>query len=110
MRHLLPRSGLFSALALGLALLTPGVVRADPPVVVVHVAGSTAGVTVTLTDGSGQAHSCSTDDTGSCELTGVVAGRATVTAQSGGSPSPSRSVYIPADPPDGKVSLIVPRP
>ncbi len=89
------------------ALVVPSWVRADP-VVVVHLSSAAAGVTVTLTDHSGATHSCSTDDTGSCEISGVVAGRASVVAQQGsGAPSASASVLIP---PDGKVSLIVPSP
>lgn len=92
-------------LVLGIALW--GAVAFADPVVVVYVAGNPEGVTVTVTDNAGTSRSCSTDETGSCEITGLRPGRATVVAQSGTTTGASQAVVIP---PDGKVSLFVPSP
>ena len=81
-----------------------GIALADP-VVVVHAAGNTEGVVIVLTDPTGVSHTCTTDATGSCELTGVVPGSVFVESRRPGAPPAGRHAFIPAD---GKVSLIVP--
>lgn len=93
------------AILLG-ALLVPAVAYAVPEVVV-HITGGGEGVTVTLTDAAGAVHSCSTDDTGSCEIDGVAPGLAQVVARRDGNPTSPRTAMIP---PDGKVSVYVPSP
>lgn len=93
--------------ALAMSTLAIASVAEADPVVVVYVRGSGEGVTVTVTDNSGASRSCSTDAAGSCEITGLAPGRATVVAQSGDSTGASQTVLIP---PEGKVSLYVPQP
>jgi hypothetical protein len=95
------------AVALAASIWLFGALAAADPVVVVYVAGNPEGVTVTVTDDAGTARSCSTDETGSCEISGLSPGRATVVAQAGGTSGARQTVVIP---PDGKVSLFVPQP
>lgn len=89
------------------AAIAQEAVTTDHTIVVVHVVrnGHPVPGHVTIRDEAGHEASCTVNDDGECELTGIAGGRHVVEATgTDGTASGARAVMIPED---GKVSLIV---